>query len=270
MMMARQLLAVLLAVTISSFSAAHAQQPVSIEISTDKNTYSIGDTITITGKVSKVLQGYQPTIQVFNPKNVAYSFAQVNLTASGNFTHQFVVGGKLGIVGEYTVKVTYVGATQSIKIQLQPGQKASYMVKFAGETLDVRYVIKSAVLSRIDVDPALLSILISIKAGEEKPGSIEVTLPRALVDAKDGSNDKEFSVFVDGQPSSYKEVKTTDDSRTLLIEFPEATENVEISGTTVIPEFPFSIIIALAIGSAVTIMTARIRSNMNHSRHSNL
>lgn len=271
-MIRKELLAIMLIATISSLSAVYAQQLITIELTADKDTYDTGDPIMLTGKVSKVVEGSQPTIQVFNPKSVAYSFAQVEVKEDGTFTHQFVVGGKLGIPGEYTIKVTYFGATQSITIQLQPGAKASYPVRFAGETLDVMYVIKNGAVSSIDVDTDFLSILLFIKSEEDQPGSIEITLPRALIDAKDGLKDKEFFVFIDGEPSNYKELRATDQFRTLLIEFPEEAEDIEIVGTNIIPEFPLSsLILALAIVPAIAITIAsRIRSDANYSRHSNL
>lgn len=240
---------------------------------TDRAEYTIGDRITLTGKVSKVVEGYALTIQVFNPNNSGYTFAQINVQEDKSFVYEFVVGGKLGVPGEYTIRTTYAGATSSTTIKLMPAEKASYTIQFAGETIDVTYDLKNGKLKNIEVDPEFLSILILIEGDEDRSGSLEITLPRQLLDANKDKRDSSFFVFIDGEESLYKEIGTAKESRTLLIDLPEDSRDIEIVGTSVIPEFSAGLALALAIGSVVIIMIAikkEFKPNSIHPCHSNL
>ena len=63
-----------------------------------------------------------------------------------------------------------------------------------------------------------------------------VKLPRNIIDSKFEGNDDDFFVLIDGLDSEFKEGKTLTE-RTLTIPFPEGSEEVEIIGTSVVPEF---------------------------------
>lgn len=248
---------------LASIAAAYSEQLVTIELTTEKESYSIGDPIVISGKVSRVIEEQQLIIRVFNPNNIAYSLAQLQVTEDGSFTHKFTVGGKLGIPGTYTIKANYAIVTAEKMIELTPREKASEIVKFAGETFDVRYMIKNAKLLSIEVDPEFLSILIFIQSDAELSGSLEILLPRGLIDAKQDARDKNFIVFVDGEETPYNELESKEDSRRILIEFPEGTGDIEIVGTSVIPEFlgMAGILLAFSMAAIISVLISNKISN---------
>ncbi|MCH1519864.1 MAG: PEFG-CTERM sorting domain-containing protein, partial [Nitrosopumilus sp.] len=93
-------------------------------------------------------------------------------------------------------------------------------------------------------------------------GSITLTIPRSVLDASINDDDDEFFVLVDGEEVDFEEI-TTSVNRTLAIEFLAGTEQIEIIGTFVIPEFGTiaAMILAVAIISIVAI-SAKSKLNM--------
>jgi predicted secreted protein with PEFG-CTERM motif len=94
-----------------------------------------------------------------------------------------------------------------------------------------------------------------------------LVLPRVVIDAvQDGKDVKYLVASTDleagaGASPDVTESETTDESRTVVIDYTKGTDLIEISGTSVVPEFgPISaIILALAI-VAVILVTARFRN----------
>ncbi len=88
-------------------------------------------------------------------------------------------------------------------------------------------------------------------------GVLTVTLPRALINATlpNGQDDK-YYVLVDGQESTdFQETSTTTTDRTLSIPFTDGTQEIEIIGTQIIPEFgPIAaLVLAIAIISIIAV-----------------
>ena len=90
----------------------------SVTIQTDKTSYTLGDDVILQGKVSPILPGSQVLIQVFNPKNNAWSFKSVSssmISSDGQFTVELGrLDGDLSMPGVYTVKVSYAASTASV------------------------------------------------------------------------------------------------------------------------------------------------------------
>ncbi len=97
-----------------------------------------------------------------------------------------------------------------------------------------------------------VSLLIYIQTTDD--GSITLTIPRSVLDASIANGDDEFFVLVDGEEVDFEEITTATDRR-LTIEFSAGTEQIEIIGTFVIPEFGTiaAMILAVAIISIVAI-----------------
>ena len=116
----------------------------------------------------------------------------------------------------------------------------------------ISYEISNAKLLNIIPDLDAVSLLIYIETTDE--GSITLTIPRSVLDASINGGDDEFFVLVDGEEVDFEEIKTSED-RTLTIDFLAGTEQIEIIGTFVIPEFGTiaAMILAVAIISIVAI-----------------
>ena len=88
---------------------------------------------------------------------------------------------------------------------------------------------------------------LTIEISTTGDGELTITLPRAVIDAVlESGDDDEFFVLVDAEESDFDETKSAD-SRTLTIAFPDGTEEIEIIGTFVIPEFGTIALMILAV-----------------------
>ena len=116
----------------------------------------------------------------------------------------------------------------------------------------VSYEITNAKLINVIPDLDAVSLLIYIQTTDD--GSITLTIPRSVLDASINDGDDEFFVLVDGEEVDFEEI-TTDTDRRLTIGFSAGTEQIEIIGTFVIPEFGTiaAMILAVAIISIVAI-----------------
>ena len=116
----------------------------------------------------------------------------------------------------------------------------------------ISYEIMNAKLVNVIPDLDAVSLLLYIETTDE--GSITLTIPRSVLDASINGGDDEFFVLVDGEEVDFEETKTTED-RTLTINFLAGTEQIEIIGTFVVPEFGTiaAMILAVAIISIVAI-----------------
>ena len=105
-----------------------------------------------------------------------------------------------------------------------------------------------------------VSLLLHIESTDD--GSITLTIPRSVLDATINSEDDQFFVLVDGEEVDFEEIATSTE-RTLTINFMAGTEEIEIIGTFVIPEFGTiaAMILAVAIISIVAI-SAKSRPGM--------
>ena len=100
---------------------------------------------------------------------------------------------------------------------------------FAQQFEDFDYSIRGGEVLNFELDSENTALLITIDARAR--GELIITLPRAIIDAKIGSEDIEFEVFIRGmQLSSYEETITPYD-RTITIPFKRSNDELSIVGT---------------------------------------
>ena len=100
---------------------------------------------------------------------------------------------------------------------------------FAQQFDDFDYSIRGGEVLNFELDSENTALLISIDARAR--GELIITLPRAIIDAKIGSEDTDFEVFIRGmQLSSYEETITPYD-RTVTIPFKRSNDEFTIVGT---------------------------------------
>ena len=101
-----------------------------------------------------------------------------------------------------------------------------------GVSYDVDYTGTGVTISSISADSSLDPELILIVTVSDSPGILEIKLDRNFFDSKLPNGDDDiFFVLADFDEAKYSEINTTDQSRTLSIELPQGTEEVEIIGT---------------------------------------
>ena len=75
-------------------------------------------------------------------------------------------------------------------------------------------------------------------------------------------NDDSFFVIVDGEEVEFMETMTTSTERTLTIDFPSGSEEIEIFGTFVVPEFGTIAAMILAV-AIISIIAVSARSKLS-------
>ena len=262
----------------------------SITITTDKSSYSEDEIISISGEIKYLALGDQLTILITSPNGNIAEIDQVTAGPDKKFNTEITPNGAYWkIPGTYVILVTqdennqattsfeFSGAVNSSTNELDEMVVEDAVIEDAviedslvdeiavvdsvvtATTVTVQdstdlisYEITNAKLLNVIPDLDAVSLLIYIETTDE--GSITLTIPRSVLDASINGGDDEFFVLVDGEEVDFEEITTSVD-RTLTIGFLAGTEQIEIIGTFVIPEFGTiaAMILAVAIISIVAI-----------------
>lgn len=98
----------------------------------------------------------------------------------------------------------------------------------------IPHMITNGTILAINLDSQSKSMTLSIKT--TNAGSLIISLPRDLIDAKDNGSDSHFIVLTNKHGVNFQEL-TTQSYRQLTIPFANKTNTIEIIGTQIIPEF---------------------------------
>ena len=248
---------------VGTLGAAYAQT--GLTVATDKAEYTTGDDIKISGNVGAV-SGNQPAlIQVFNPNGAAYRFDQIkDIGADGSYSYTLKVGGKLGITGQYNVKVTYNNVSKETTFKFTSsgttdGWSTAKMVITAADgttaTHDIKYKITGGTLKNMTGSQADSTLTAMITATAN--GNLTLQLPRNIIDSKNGTSDSDYVVFVD-QVEDFADDDMGATTRTVTVHFSQGAEQIDIVGTSMIPEFGSIAAIVLAV-AIVRIIVATTR-----------
>ena len=111
-----------------------------------------------------------------------------------------------------------------------PGSRS---VEIAGTTYDISYDAEGMAILSIEPDLEQIELILQVEV-TSSPGILEITFDREFFDATFEGEDDEFFAIADGDFVEIKRVETTSESRTLRMEFPLGTEEVEIFGTVLV------------------------------------
>ncbi len=252
----------------------------SITVQTDKTSYSAGDTIKITGKVTDTTAINQPIlIQILDPAGGTVKRDEITAAADGSYTYQFPSGGQLmNRDGTYNVTVTYKGtATAQTTFQFKAGAQGqqawkTFTLNAAGKSYQIQYIITNGTVKSMAVDQKFSTLTVNITSTGD--GNIQLKLPRNVIDARAGANgtsgaDTDFTAFLDSAQNVAPDESTTPtaDMRQISIAFPAGSQSIQIQGTTAVPEF--GAIAAIVLGIAIVgiiVATARYNNKLNFPR----
>ncbi len=123
-------------------------------------------------------------------------------------------------------------------------------IQVDGTDLKIKYLMSEGKITQAYPDEDANSLMIHLDSITN--GTLKINLPREVIDAKLGEEDDKFFVIVDGEEVDFEETKSGND-RILTINYPAGSEELEIIGTHVIPEFG-TIIIAILVLSIVSVI----------------
>ncbi len=103
------------------------------------------------------------------------------------------------------------------------------------EEYDVSYDIDGGTIDSIFLDPDFVELMIF--AETTKDGTLEITIPRQLLNAQFEGDDDIFFVLIDGFETDYLELESTGNSRILIIPFFSGDSIFEIIGTSTLGDF---------------------------------
>ena len=232
-----------------------------------------------------MVPGDQLSIIIQSPNGNLVALDQLTVGTDNQFSTEIKVGGKLmKIEGTYTIKIQYRdhsattsfefgGVTSSPSNELEEVNDSiinddpvivnsvvtATTITVQDSTDLVSYEIINAKLINVIPDMDAVSLLIYIESTDD--GSITLTIPRSVLDATINNGDDEFFVLVDGEEVDFEEISTSTD-RILTIEFSAGTEQIEIIGTFVIPEFGTIAAMILAV-AIISIIAISAKSKLN-------
>ena len=245
---------------------AFAESLISVE--TNSNSYNEGETIVISGKVSTIIIDTPVTMQLFSQDNLV-DIAQITVAEDGSYSHTVRAEGPLwSKAGEYIVRVSFgEGNIAETQFTFSPKTEISETNTFevdAGNhgTFDVEYSIEGGIVKDMLIDEEIFSLIVIIESTDN--GSISLEIPRYALDAKkQDETDDIFIIIIDGIEAPYQETITDSNSRVITINFEQGDSDIEIIGTTIIPEFGTIAMMILAIGIITTIFVTKNKFQMH-------
>ena len=244
-----------------------AQSNQVLTVTTEKESYAAGEPVEVLGLVDITLEGTDALIQVFSPIGNRVHLAQVGVDTDGSFseTVSTSIGGLWKETGTYTIQVNYgdnstqvefeYGGMMSAGVQSTPefameeNENTSQSIMIEDHSLD--YELTCAEIQSMTPDTEMKSMIIAIKT--DCDGELTITLPKDVIDTDENG----FFVLVDGDETNHK-ASSVGEFWTLTIPFSYGSEEIEIIGTFVIPEFGTIAALVLVVAiSSILIISAK-------------
>ncbi len=124
----------------------------------------------------------------------------------------------------------------------------SYSLEIDNEVYDIEYDFNGDVIA-MAIDKETFSLLIATENVNDS--QFQIKLPNDLIRAENN----EFAILVNGFEVDYEVMETVDRNLTFFV--PAFTEEIEIIGTFVVPEFPFGTVLVLGTISGIIIIVQK-------------
>ena len=134
-------------------------------------------------------------------------------------------------------------------------EEKKYVLEIDEHVFDIKYEVDADVIA-MAIDQESKSLLVGIENSQDS--QFLIAFPKEMINAENG----EFAVLVNGVEIEY-EISSNSQDYTLIFYVPVDSEEVEIIGTHVIPEFPIGImaIVAIVMMGSIVISRSRLGSN---------
>jgi predicted secreted protein with PEFG-CTERM motif len=248
------------------------QNDLPIRVMTENKVYDHNSEIHVHGYVANLRGDAPVTITVTGPQHNVVTIQQVEVSEDNSFEAMISTAGNLWKQnGMYTIRAQYgpqqindkamVELTGGVSEEASACAANELVVKGGGQVYCVPFDITGGAVSKNSISSKTSSLTLMITT--ESDGSVSLQIPRNVLDARQQGmegDDADFIVLVDGEEADFEETDTTSDDRTLDITFPEGATQIEVIGTTAVPEFgtTAAIILAVAIVSIIAV-SARTR-----------
>ena len=253
--------------TMSLASEAHAVE-LPLTVQADKSVYAHDSTIIVTGNVANVIPGNVPiTVTVVNPLNSLVTIDQINVSNDGSFTTSVSTSGKLmKYDGTYTIKVNYGSLDNKVTVELNGGVAVPEKTHTDHSDKEMHHDDVDCGSSEVNVGGNCTSY--DISGGHVISATVNSNDNSFIINIdSDGDGTLTispststqtgiFMVLIDGEEANDTGLNSAViNGNTVTVDFREGTEEIEIIGTFVIPEFGTiaAMILAVAIISIIAI-----------------
>ncbi len=103
-------------------------------------------------------------------------------------------------------------------------------VDVSGTAYNIDFDVDGVTINTVSADLDFISLLLEVEV-TGAPGTLDITFDRAYFDSTFEGADEPFIILADGDEPTFEETETTSETRTLRIELPTGTEEVEIIGS---------------------------------------
>ena len=239
-----------------------AQHDIPVTVWTDSAIYDHESMIMVEGKVANTKMGTPVTLTVISPSNNLVTIQQIDVDSHGKFSTSLNTAGNLWKYdGTYTIRVQYGSqeVNNKVLVELTGGivsapttpQVSCGAGEVAATDQCIPFSITGGMVTGADINDKDNSIVVMISANDDG----EIFLNPSM-DTIGGI----FMVLVDGE--QWDDVIIDMDNNEVTVMFPAGTEQIEIIGTWVVPEFGTIAALVLAV-AIVSIIAVTARSKLS-------
>ena len=242
----------------------------SLIIWTDSTVYNHDSIITLNGHLNVDNSKHPVTIIVTNPIGNLVTIEQITPFTNGDFTMLLNPQSPLWKQnGDYIIKAQSGSESRSFKtsitlIDADVGEKSTcksreiITVADNGGVYCISYI-AAGEITGIDGFLNIESKTLILNVRGSDIGSMIISLPRYLLDATSDRGDESFVMLLNGQPYDYEELDTISEThRDIKIAYPPNWDGqIEIVGTSVVPEFSTIAVLVLAVSITVIVFVSR-------------
>ena len=245
-------------VRVQAIEAALEEIPVTVW--TDSTLYDHESEIMINGQVANVKPTLPVTLTVTSPLNNIVTIQQLEVSSDGTYSTSLNTAGELWKYdGTYTIRVQYGGENVNNKVRVEltggivsgPGQPtiecSASEIAVMGKC--VPFSISGGTITGQSVNTMDKSLVLNVMATED--GTLTITPSSDVIRGV-------FMVLVDGE--EWDDVEY--DGNSITVMFPAGTEEIEMIGTFVIPEFGTIAVMILAV-AIISIIAVSARSRLS-------
>jgi hypothetical protein len=218
---------------------------------TNKDNYQPGDKVIISGSVSQIAGNIPVTIIIRNPMGNVYDVGQENLL-NNLFVHDLVLSDD-SIGGTYTINIKYGALSDQLQFVLNSGVLSTIPI-FDSEIKIRTNGTNPIQYGDFSVSPADNTIKISMDTSKVTTSTVnqQYQIPKNVIDTPGGS----IILEVDGNKILCVQSET-DTMRILDCAIPKNSTELELIGTTVIPEFGPLAGLAISISVILAVILSR-------------
>lgn len=159
--------------------------------------------------------------------------------------------------------LTVLGSSTALVFAQTPGQ-LEVKDPSGSQSYQINYGITGATIQDISINQDDASLVVDVNTTADG-GNLTISMPRSLIDAKSGNADDQFIVLTDGADTDFNEIQTNSTDRTISVEFPAGTEQIEIIGTQVVPEFGGISLVILTL-AALSIVVFSMKNRLKFAK----